>query len=388
MASITSIFILLFITYSYSVPIGPEYGSSTTPYQFTTGQTTVEHVNSVNMHLLSDDESTAVPTILKQRLSEESNSNEVTTDYVTPLYSSSTITYKKRDDEKDSKSAESESQEKRGFSTISTSTVTHKKRADDKDYKSEESESQEKRGFVAFPTSTVTYKKRDDDKDSKSEESENQEKRGLFTFSTSTVTYKKRDDDKDSKSAEKESQEKRGLFTFSTSTIPYKKRSDDKDSESAETESEEKRGLVTFPTSTKLYKKRDDDKDSKSEEHESQEKRDFEESSFPSSTVENFLFTTLETSNEFNRRAIQPIHFQDVPESSTFSLGNQVEVTTDIKPSSSFDSFVKYTGLLKDNQSSEELTTSLPIKTQPLIKTSSIIPGKIIQTKVFPNVPS
>jgi hypothetical protein len=80
-----------------------------------------------------------------------------------------------------------------------------------------------------------------------------------------------------------------------------------------------------------LYKKRDDDKDSKSEEHESQDKRDFEESSFPSSTVENFLFTTLETSNEFNRRAIQPIHFQDVPESSTFSLGNQVEVTTDIK---------------------------------------------------------
>ncbi len=62
-------------------------------------------------------------------------------------------------------------------------------------------------------------------------------------------------------------------------------------------------------------------------------------------------------------------------------------------------SFGKYTGLLNDDhssaseyettdRSSEESTTRLPIKTQQLTKTVSIIPRKVTKTKVFTTVPS
>jgi hypothetical protein len=51
MASVIPFFILLLAIYSYSAPIGQEYGISTTGYEYTTGQTIVEHVNSVTMNV-------------------------------------------------------------------------------------------------------------------------------------------------------------------------------------------------------------------------------------------------------------------------------------------------------------------------------------------------
>jgi len=112
--------------------------------------------------------------------------------------------------------------------------------------------------------------------------------------------------------------------------------------------------------------------------------------------------STLESSAEFNRRAIRPIESQEEVETSTHVLSeNQVEVTTNVEPlSSSIDSFGKFTGLLHDNhpeeQSSttehekidEESTTQSTVKTQKLIKTVAIIPGKITETKIYVNTPS
>jgi len=82
MASITSVIsflILLLATYSYSAPVKQEYVKSTPTYEFTTGTTIVEHEDSFKMRLISDDESTDVPHIHKDRSAEESNSGEVTT---------------------------------------------------------------------------------------------------------------------------------------------------------------------------------------------------------------------------------------------------------------------------------------------------------------------
>jgi len=241
MASITSIisfFILLLATFSYSAPVGQEYGTSTPEYEYTTNQTVVENVNSVNMRLISDDESTDVPTIQNERSSEESNSDEVTTEGVT-------------------------------FS----------------------------------PRAVEDY---------------------------------------------------------------------------------------SYPSST-----------------ETNDKRSYEESSFPSATetneersVEDFLYTTLESATNFNQRAIRPVESQEEFESSTvFYPENQVELTTNVEPSSSVESFGKSTGLLNDEQSSTseyepsstseyEPTTRLPVKTQRLTKTVSIIPGRITETKIYANLPS
>jgi len=259
MASVISFCFLLLVAYSYSAPILQEYENSTSEYEYTTNPIIVEHVSSINMHLLSDDESTGIPTIQKSRSSEESNSDEITTDNV--------------------------ARSSRTFEQTS------------------------------YPLPTES-----------SEE---------HTYETSS---------------------------YLTSTEIQKKRNFD---EPSETES--------------------------SESHSSEESK---------RNVEDFLFTTLESSAEFNQRAIRPIESQEELESSTIYSENQVEITTDVQPLSSADLFGKYTGLLNDQQSStseyelttdqptEESTTPLPIKTQRLTKTVSIIPGKVSQTKVFINSPS
>jgi len=140
-----------------------------------------------------------------------------------------------------------------------------------------------------------------------------------------------------------------------------------------------------------MKKKRDQDElnekkrgldESNEKKRESNEKRSFDE----------FSFTTLESSTEFDRRAIRPNESQE-----------EIEVTTHFEPSSSVDSFGKITGLLhhdeteeifttpeyqKHDRSSEESTTRLPVKTQHLTKTVSIFPGKITETKIYLNVPT
>jgi len=65
MVSITSVisFILLLATYAYSAPIEQQYETSTITNEFTSGKTIVEREDK----LTSDDESTTVPTIHKER---------------------------------------------------------------------------------------------------------------------------------------------------------------------------------------------------------------------------------------------------------------------------------------------------------------------------------
>jgi hypothetical protein len=390
MASVIPFFILLLAIYSYSAPIGQEYGISTTGYEYTTGQTIVEHVNSVTMNLISDNESTGVPTIQTPQSSEESNSIEVTTDYVTHSshtygkspYSASTETYKKRNDYEYSGSSEKESNEKRSLeeSSYPSSTETYKKRSNDETSDSSESESDEKRSLEesSYPSSTETYKKRSNVEYEDSSEKENNEKRSWeeSSYPSSTGTYKKRGNVEYEDSSEKENNKKRSWeeSSYPSSTETYKKRTDDKSEDSSEKENNKKRGWEesSYPSSTETYKKR---------------------------TVEDFLYTTLESSIEFNQRAIRPVQSQEILESSTVYSTNPIKTTTNVKPSSSIDSFGKYTGLLNDKQSissesqqtdqlSEESTTPLPIKTSQLTKTVSIVPGIVTQTKVYNNVPS
>jgi hypothetical protein len=310
MASVISFCFLLLVAYSYSAPILQEYENSTSEYEYTTNPIIVEQGSSINMHLLSDDESTGVPTIQKSRSSEESNSDEITTDNV--ARSSRTF-------EQSSYPLPTESSEEHSYETSSYSTST---------------ELPDKRNYEPS------------------------------LYLTSTEIQKKRNFDESSDPSPVESSEE---HTYETSS---------------------------YLTSTEIQKKRNLDEPSETE---SSESHSSEESK---RNVEDFLFTTLESSAEFNQRAIRPIESQEELESSTIYSENQVEITTDVQPLSSADLFGKYTGLLNDQQSStseyelttdlpsEESTTPLPIKTQRLTKTVSIIPGKVSQTKVFINSPS
>jgi len=101
-----------------------------------------------------------------------------------------------------------------------------------------------------------------------------------------------------------------------------------------------------------------------------------------------FSFTTWESSTEFNRRAIRPTESQEETETTSVLPENSVEVTTNFEPSSSVESFGKFTGLLPHDETEEISTTPFPVKTQRITKTVSIIPGKITETKIYLNVPT
>jgi len=122
----------------------------------------------------------------------------------------------------------------------------------------------------------------------------------------------------------------------------------------------------------------------------------------------NHVFPTMvESSTEFDRRAIRPTESQEEVESSTefesstpVIFEHEMEETTEVEPSSSAQSFGRFTGLLHDDQANEtittpeydqtteESTTRFPYKTQRLTKTVSYIPGKITETKIYSNAPS
>jgi len=98
MASITSVislFILLLVTYCYSIPIKPENGILTPTDEFTTGKTIVDHENKINMQLMTDDELKGVPNIHKQRIFDEHTPVEFTT--VDPLKIHSQRVFKEHD---------------------------------------------------------------------------------------------------------------------------------------------------------------------------------------------------------------------------------------------------------------------------------------------------
>jgi len=75
-----SFFVLLLATYCYSVPVNPPLDSPTPDYEFTTGKTIVDHDNKINMHLMSDEESTGVPNIHNERSLMLDDKYPVTTD--------------------------------------------------------------------------------------------------------------------------------------------------------------------------------------------------------------------------------------------------------------------------------------------------------------------
>jgi len=144
----------------------------------------------------------------------------------------------------------------------------------------------------------------------------------------------------------------------------------------------------------------------------------YEDSSYPSTTEINnkrefidYFNRAAESSTEFNRRAIRPIESQEeIHESSTpIDSDDHMEMNKNIEPSSSVDSFGKFTGLLHDEHSSstpeyeqrsstpeyeehdhlsEESRPQSPMKTEKLTKTVSIIPGKVTETKIYANMPS
>jgi outer membrane biosynthesis protein TonB len=312
MASITSVisfFILLLATYSYSAPVAYEYENSTPQFEFTTGTTIVEHVTSVNMQLLSDDESTVVPNMGKNQPSVDFNSEEATTSGVHHSLHSFL----------QSSSPSGESNEKRSVDEL-----------------------KEKRG-------------EDEPNEERSADEPNEES------SADEPNEKRSADEPKEKRGEDESNEKR------TADEPKEKRGED--------ESNEKRSA-------------DESKEKRSED-ESKEKRG----------VDGFMYTTMETSTDFNQRAIRPVESQEEFETSTsFYSANHMIFTTDFEPSSSVDSFAKSTGLLHSDQTTEqtstfeyqpneESTTRFPVKTQKFVKTISIIPGKITKTKIYANAP-
>lgn len=124
-----------------------------------------------------------------------------------------------------------------------------------------------------------------------------------------------------------------------------------------------------------------------------QSPRSFSEDTFPSTTeeskkrttVEEFLYTTLESSKQFNQRAIRPVESQeDMESSSPFPLNKKKSI--DEEPASSVQTFGKSTGLLKDetnDQSNEEVT-----KTSQFPDTITVIPDQMIETKIYTKSPS
>jgi len=170
MASITSVIsflILLLATYSYSAPVVPEFDITTPEYEFTTGTTIVER-SVVDMQLMSDEESTSVLNIHKERTDDDSSSEEVTT--------SIGVTLSTRDVDEDSFSSTTpESDKKRSFDEdFSTTPELDKKRSFDEDF-STTPDSDKKRSvdedFSTTPESSV------DDSD---------RKRSFDEFSSST----------------------------------------------------------------------------------------------------------------------------------------------------------------------------------------------------------
>jgi hypothetical protein len=67
MASIISFFVLSLITYSYSVPVGKVYDSSTVYYEFTTDKTIVDRENTSRIPLVHGEQPTGTSNIHKKR---------------------------------------------------------------------------------------------------------------------------------------------------------------------------------------------------------------------------------------------------------------------------------------------------------------------------------
>jgi len=246
---------------------------------------------------------------------------------------------------------------------------------------------------VTYPSSTV-------EDSSFSPSTETNPKRSIEDSSSAEKNEKRGVDD--SSSAEKD--EKRSIedSSFVSPTDVNEKRSVE-DSSSAE--KKEKRGVEDSSSAEKKEKQGVEDSSSA----EKNEKRSVDDSSSAEKSekrsIEDFLLSTMESSTEFDRRAIRPVESEEeVKTSTSVSSENEVDTTTNVEPlSSSINSFGKITGLLRDNKTEEqsstneyettdrpdeEFTTQSNIKTQKLTKTVAIIPGRITGTKIYAKEPT
>lgn len=354
MASITSVvafLILLLATFSYSAPIGEEYGNSTSEYEYTTNQNMVDWKKPGNMRSMVDDESTSVPAIREDQSSEE---NDVTTEYVTrssrnyedSSYSPATDRTVERNYEEYTSPSSDKMNEKRLYE-YSTSSPT--------------SESSEELNHETYssPASMGMNPKRNYEESTYPSTSESSEERNHERYSSPSSL---------------KMNEKR-IYEYST-YVPT--------SESSEESSE----TYSSPSSTELNQKRSIQTPSNAE-------------SNTERAVEDFLYTTLESSTEFNQRAIRPAESDEqIDLSTTIYPQHHMDMINDTEPISSAHSFVKYTGLLVDqeNTTPEYETTDRPeeeesrkyssVHPERLTKTVSIIPGKITETKIYANAPS
>jgi len=276
MASITSVisfFILLLATYSYSAPIVNEYEITTPDLEFTTGTTMVEREDAVDMKLVTDDETTVVSHM---------------------------------DKDKKRSSTDGSSEESKTSVDVKLSSR-----------KVEDSHSEE----VTTPIDVKLATRKVED--SHSEE--------LTTAIGVKLATRKVED----------------------------------------SHSEE----LTTPIDVKVSTRTVEEPTSPSDE--SNEKRSVEDE---------FMYTTMETSTDFNRRAIKPVESQEEVEKSTpLRTETEVKIIKDFEPSSSSDSFAKSTGLLRD-ESNEESKTPVPVKTEESIKTRSYIPKGKITPELYANI--
>jgi len=128
-------------------------------------------------------------------------------------------------------------------------------------------------------------------------------------------------------------------------------------------------------------------------------------------SIDDFLFTTLESSTEFERRTLfsEDASQEELTTHSKRESEYEPEMTTDFpstsymkhgyrtsEPSSSVDSFGKMTGLLHDDKSEEEKLTTPKFEEDDRSKeevprrpyqTVQVYPGKIKETQIFSNGP-
>jgi len=308
-ASLVAFFILLLTVFSYSAPIGEEYGNSTSEEEYTTNQNIVDWQKADNMGSLVVDESTSVPSTEEEESSEE---EDVSDEDVTPS--------------------------PRNYEDSSYSSATNRT---DEEY--------------TLPSSGEVNEKR------------------IYEYSTYAPT---------SENSEGSSE---------TYSLPS----------STEVNGKSISEYSTYaPTSESSEESNENDSSTQMNEEPNPMGRQNAAMTNGERTVEDFLGTTLESSTEFNQRALRPSGSGEEMElSTTMYPQNQTDMTNDTEPLSSVHSFGKYTGLLVDQQSTtteyqttdrpdEESTKDSVVNSEQLIKTISIFPGKITETKIYSNTPS
>jgi len=366
MASITSVislFVLLLATYCYSAPIQQEYLSATPDYESTSGKTIIDRENTINMHLLTDEETTDLPNIDKEQ----------TSDILRVVESTTPVQIERHED------LSHISRMVKDLLFPSTSElppsveIKDKRGSDDDDLIDVKSTSE-------LPPSVEINDKRDSDDDLIDLKSTSE-------LPPSVEINDKRGSDDDL------------IDLKSTSELPPSVEINDK--RGLDDDLIDVKSTSELPPSVDINDKRglDDDLiDVKSTPE------------LPSSIgindkhgFESDLLATVESTTDFERRAIRPDEglsevVLTTPSKVEFSE-DEVKVTT-VESLSSVDTFGKYTGLLTDDHSKEELTTPksekadlsdeeptsrIPVKTPQLTRPVSIISGS--SNKVIGKLP-